>query len=51
MWSNMTKQPRRKLLRVVADGVVATALFLLIKAEKAVQLLRNKEERSQGKDT
>jgi len=39
------KQPKRKLLRIVSDVVVATALILLIKGEKLAQTLKNKGHR------
>lgn len=38
------KQPKRKLLRVVSDAVVATALILLVKGEEMAQVLKNKGE-------
>jgi len=38
------KLPKRKLLRIASDVVVATALILLIKGEELAQVLKNKGE-------
>lgn len=38
----MAKRPRRKLIRIVMDAVIAAGLILILRGEEKAQVLKNK---------